>query len=241
MKAIRILFMPFYRVWFYTLVMVGITLCSPLLFFGTLRESWYNVYFKGARWWGMFVLFGMGFLPKVERRTKYKQGASYMFVANHVSMIDIMLMLYVANRPFVFVGKKELAKIPIFGFFYRRGCILVDRNDPASRRSVYVQAQKRLADGLGICIFPEAGVPDPSVTLAPFKDGAFRLAVEHQIPIAHMTFVDNKRRFPYAFFQGTIGGTLRVVVHPVLPTKGLDLEDRRELKDQTRALIEGAL
>ena len=65
----------------------------------------------------MFVLFGMGFMPKVERRTKYKPGASYMFVANHVSMIDIMLMLYVANRPFVFVGKKELAKIPIFGFF----------------------------------------------------------------------------------------------------------------------------
>ena len=130
MKLIQYLLLPFYRVWFYTLVMVGITLFSPLLFLGTVREHWYKIYFTGARWWGMFVLFGMGFIPKVERRTEYVPGASYMFVANHVSMIDIMLMLYVANQPFVFVGKKELAKIPIFGFFYRRGCILVDRNDP---------------------------------------------------------------------------------------------------------------
>jgi 1-acyl-sn-glycerol-3-phosphate acyltransferase len=240
MKLIQYLLMPFYRVWFYTLVMVGITLFSPLLFLGTVRERWYKIYFTGARWWGMFVLFGMGFMPKVERRTEYVPGASYMFVANHVSMIDIMLMLYVANRPFVFVGKKELAKIPIFGFFYRRGCILVDRNDPASRRSVYAQAQKRLSEGLGICIFPEGGVPNPKIDLAPFKDGAFRLAVEHQIPIAPMTFVDNKRRFPYSFFVGS-PGTLRVVCHPVIETKGLGLDGRRDLKDQTRALIESAL
>jgi 1-acyl-sn-glycerol-3-phosphate acyltransferase len=240
MKLIQYLLMPFYRVWFYTLVMVGITLFSPLLFLGTVREHWYKIYFTGARWWGMFVLFGMGFIPKVERRTEYVPGASYMFVANHVSMIDIMLMLYVANRPFVFVGKKELAKIPIFGFFYRRGCILVDRNDPASRRSVYAQAQKRLSEGLGICIFPEGGVPNPKIDLAPFKDGAFRLAVEHQIPIAPMTFVDNKRRFPYSFFVGS-PGTLRVVCHPVIETKGLGLDDRRDLKGQTRALIESEL
>ncbi|MDA0718674.1 MAG: lysophospholipid acyltransferase family protein [Bacteroidetes bacterium] len=240
MKLIQYLLMPFYRVWFYLLVMVGITLFSPLLFLGTVHERWYKIYFTGARLWGMFVLFGMGFIPKVERRTQYVPGASYMFVANHVSMIDIMLMLYVANRPFVFVGKKELAKIPIFGFFYRRGCILVDRNDPASRRSVYAQAQKRLSEGLGVCIFPEGGVPNLKIDLAPFKDGAFRLAVEHQIPIAPMTFVDNKRRFPYSFFDGS-PGTLRVVCHPVIETKGLGLDGRRDLKDQTRALIESAL
>jgi 1-acyl-sn-glycerol-3-phosphate acyltransferase len=93
---------------------------------------------------------------------------------------------------------------------------------------------------LGICIFPEGGVPNPKIDLAPFKDGAFRLAVEHQIPIAPMTFVDNKRRFPYSFFVGS-PGTLRVVCHPVIETKGLGLDGRRDLKDQTRALIESEL
>ncbi|HCK05401.1 MAG TPA: 1-acyl-sn-glycerol-3-phosphate acyltransferase, partial [Flavobacteriaceae bacterium] len=71
MKLIQYLLMPFYRAWFYLLVMVGITLFSPLLFLGTVRERWYKIYFTGARLWGMFVLFGMGFIPKVERRTQY--------------------------------------------------------------------------------------------------------------------------------------------------------------------------
>jgi 1-acyl-sn-glycerol-3-phosphate acyltransferase len=42
-------------------------------------------------------------------------------------MADIMLMLAVVKNPFVFVGKRELAKVPLFGFFYKRTCILVDR------------------------------------------------------------------------------------------------------------------
>ena len=50
-----------------------------------------------------------------------------MLVANHTSMLDIMLMLKVSKNPFVFIGKKELAKIPLFGFFYKRVCIMVDR------------------------------------------------------------------------------------------------------------------
>lgn len=232
--------MVVYRLWFYLLVMVGITIFSPFLMIGGLKESWYNIYFSGARWWGIFVLFGMGYWPKIDRQVRYKKSENYMFVSNHTSMMDIMLMLYAANRPFVFVGKKELSKIPLFGYFYKRGCILVDRSDPSSRRDVYAQAQKRLKAGLSICIFPEGGVPDPSIELSPFKDGAFRLAIEHKIPIAPMTFLDNKKRFPYAFFEGSVG-RMRVIMHEFLPTAHLEIEDRRVLKDQTRTVILEAL
>ena len=232
--------MVVYRLWFYLLVMVGITIFSPFLMIGSLKESWYNIYFSGARWWGIFVLFGMGYWPKIDRQVRYKKSENYMFVSNHTSMMDIMLMLYAANRPFVFVGKKELSKIPLFGYFYKRGCILVDRSDPSSRRDVYAQAQKRLKAGLSICIFPEGGVPDPSIELSPFKDGAFRLAIEHKIPIAPMTFLDNKKRFPYAFFEGSVV-RMRVIMHEFLPTAHLEIEDRRVLKDQTRTVILEAL
>jgi len=232
--------MVVYRLWFYLLVMVGITIFSPFLMIGSLKESWYNIYFSGARWWGIFVLFGMGYWPKIDRQVRYKKSENYMFVSNHTSMMDIMLMLYAANRPFVFVGKKELSKIPLFGYFYKRGCILVDRSDPSSRRDVYAQAQKRLKAGLSICIFPEGGVPDPSIELSPFKDGAFRLAIEHKIPIAPMTFLDNKKRFPYAFFEGSVG-RMRVIRHEFLPTAHLEIEDRRALKDQTHTVILEAL
>ena len=115
-----------------------------------------------------------------------------MFVANHTSMTDIMLMLAVNKKPFVFVGKVELAKIPLFGYFYKRTCILVDRANSKSRMAVFERAQKRLNSGLSICIFPEGGVPDDeSIVLDEFKDGAFRIAIEHQLPIVPIVFFDN--------------------------------------------------
>ena len=68
-----------------------------------------------------------------------------------------MMMLKTSKNPFVFVGKKELVNIPVFGFFYKRVCILVDREDSRSRSGVYRRAQRRLNQGLSICIFPEGG------------------------------------------------------------------------------------
>jgi len=166
---------------------------------------------------------------------------SYMFIANHTSMTDIMLMLYAAKNPFVFVGKKELSKIPLFGFFYKRTCILVDRNDARSKLEVFNSVQERFDMGLSVCIFPEGGVPDDTdVLLDNFKDGAFRLAIEHKIPIAPMTFHDNKKRFPFAFFSGS-PGKMRVKTHKVIPTSNLELEDKRKLRNLTRDIILGEL
>ena len=160
-----------------------------------------------------------------------------MFIANHTSMADIMLMLYVAKKPFVFVGKKELSKLPLFGFFYKRTCILVDRNDSRSRREVFNSVQKKFDLGLSVCIFPEGGVPDDTeILLDSFKDGAFRLAIEHNIPIAPMTFHDNKKRFSYEFFSGS-PGKMRVKIHNIIPTSTLCLEDKRMLRKETRDLI----
>jgi 1-acyl-sn-glycerol-3-phosphate acyltransferase len=160
-----------------------------------------------------------------------------MLVANHTSMTDIMLMLAIMPKnPFVFVGKKELSKIPLFGFFYKRTCILVDRNNSKSRQDVFVRAQKRLNQGLSVCIFPEGGVPHESVLLDEFKDGAFRLAIEHQIPIVPMTFFDNKKRFSFTFLSGTTG-RMRVKIHTPIETEGKTLEHRKALKEEVRNLI----
>lgn len=179
----------------------------------------------------------MGFHYHIEREQQMEKDKSYMLVANHTSMTDIMLMLVVSKNPFVFVGKKELAKIPVFGFFYKRTSILVDRGSSKSRFEVFKRAQHRLNQGLSICIFPEGGVPeDESILLDEFKDGAFRLAIEHQIPIVPMTFADNKKRFSFKFFSGS-PGRMRVKVHSFISTEGLTLDDKKELKDKVREVI----
>ncbi len=214
-----------------------ILIFSPILIISIVKEEWYPLFFKIARGWSRFILFGMGFIPVIKRETSYQKGQSYMFVANHTSMTDIMLMLYVSKNPFVFVGKKELAKIPLFGFFYKRSCILVDRKDLKSKRDVFNSVQRKLDLGYSVCIFPEGGVPDDeSIVLDDFKDGAFRLAIEYKIPIAPMTFLDNKKRFSYTFFSGG-PGKLRVKVHKLISTSTFTLKDKKELKSKTRDVI----
>ena len=160
-----------------------------------------------------------------------------MIVANHTSMTDIMLMLVVLKRPFVFVGKKELTKIPLFGYFYKRTCILVDRGSQRSRKEVFESAQRRLNNGTSICIFPEGGVPeDESILLDSFKDGAFRLAIDHQIPIVPVVFYDNKKRFPYQFFQGS-PGQMRAKIKRFIPTSGKTQLEKKCIREETREVI----
>ncbi len=237
MKLIKQILATFYRIWVYLIIALFTILLFPFLLVSILKRSWYPYFFMVARTWSTCVLYGMGCFPIIKRDIQYEKGKSYMFVANHTSMADIMLMFYVTKSPFVFVGKKELAKIPLFGYIYKRTCILVDRGNTKSRVEAFRRAEIRLNEGLSVCIFPEGGVPDDlSLLLDEFKDGAFRLSIEHQIPIAPMTFHDNKKRFPYSFFVGS-PGKMRVRVHKLIHTEKLTLDNRKELKKQTRDVI----
>ena len=209
----------------------------PFLFISILKEKWYPYFFVMARIWAKIILFGMGFRVELETEEEIIEGKSYMFVANHTSMTDIMLTLSVVKNPFVFVGKKELTKIPLFGFFYKRTCILVDRSSSKSRMEVFERAQKKINQGFSICIFPEGGVPlDESIVLDEFKDGAFRLAIDHQIPIVPITFGDNKKRFSYTFFSGS-PGLMRVKIHSFFDTKDKPSEYKKTLKASVREVI----
>ena len=235
MRIFKVIFWILWRIWFYILMGIPILVMFPFLVISILKEKWYPYFFIMARIWAKVILFGSGFYYKIETEQKPEKGKSYMFIANHTSMADIMLMLAVNKNPFVFVGKVELVKIPLFGFFYKRTCILVDRNSSKSRMEVFNRAQKRLNQGLSICIFPEGGVPhDESILLDDFKDGAFRLAIEHQIPIVPITFADNKKRFSYTFLSGS-PGIMRVKIHKFIETKGLPSDSKKVIKEVREA------
>ena len=236
MKVIKYPFWIFYRIWFYVLVALPIIVLFPILLISISREQWYPFFFKLARFWAKFILYGMGFLIKIKREQVPDNKKSYMFIANHTSMTDIMLMLAVVKNPFVFVGKKELAKIPLFGFFYKRTCILVDRSSERSRKAVFLRAQKRLQQGLSICIFPEGGVPDEKIILDEFKDGAFRLAINHKIPIVPIVFYDNKKRFSYTFFSGE-PGKMRAKILKFIQTNELSIPETKKTNETARSMI----
>lgn len=237
MRGIKIIFWSFWRIWFYVLMAIPILIMLPFLIVSILSESGYPYFFKMARIWAKFILFGMGFYYKISKEQELEANKSYVFIANHTSMIDIMLMLVTVNKPFVFVGKKELVKIPIFGFFYKRTCILVDRDCSRSRGKVFEKAQKRINQGLSICIFPEGKVPDDkSIVLDEFKKGAFRLAVDYQLTIVPIVFLDNKKRYSYTIFSGK-PGLLRVKILSFITTGNKTKTNIDEIRDCSWSLI----
>ncbi|MEK9604276.1 MAG: lysophospholipid acyltransferase family protein [Flavobacteriaceae bacterium] len=226
-----------WRAWFYFISSIMVVLMFPLLAALLIFPNGYRPFFWIARnIWSRSILFCMGFRMKKVLKTDLDLQKSYLLVANHSSYIDIMLMFAASPNPFVFVGKKELVKIPFFGYLYKRAAIMVDRSSSKSRYGVYGRAKKVLEKGYSVCIFPEKDYLDETVLLNPFKHGAFRIAVEHQLPVCPMIFLDCKRKFPWYTTHG-YPGQLRVEVHPPFATQGLTEKDIPELQQKTYDLI----
>lgn len=236
MRYIKIPFLLIWRLWFYLLLFTTIIAMIPLLLVLTAKESYYATFWKLVRGWSFLLIYAMGFRLKVEAEQQLDPNQSYMFCSNHASLMDPFVLIALSKNPIVFVGKKELVKIPIFGFFYKRVVIMVDRGSHKSRKEVYERARKKLKNGVSIVIFPEGGVPDDHVVLGPFKNGAFSLAIEHEIPIVPQTYYDCKRLFSWDVLRGGMG-TFRVKQHRFIETKGLDVSEMRELRDQTFSIM----
>lgn len=225
-----------YHIWYYVVVFCSIMLILPFIFFTSLKEDTYHNFFWWARRWAMLVLVGMGYYWQVKRLGKIDRNQTYVIIGNHASEIDIMLMLVLVKNDFVFIGKKELAKLPLFGYFYKRTNILVDRQSISSKKAVLIEAATRLQSGVSVCIFPEGGIPDPKHTLAPFKAGAFKLAIAENLPILPISFPDNKRHFG-EFWDGGYPGLLRATIHQPVATTGMTENDISALMKTCYELI----
>ena len=225
-----------WRVWFYVFFGASLLLMMPFLFMLTLSENQYPALYKIIRAFSKTLIFVMGFRLKKQIEEPLDVTQSYMFCPNHTSMLDPFILISMVKKPIVFVGKAELKKIPVFGFFYKRICILVDRSSHKSRKEVYFSAKRRLKNGTSVAIFPEGLVPTEDVILSPFKNGAFSLAIEHQIPIVPATYYDCKRYFSWTYFKGR-PGTIRIKQHKPIYTKGLDKKSLKEIKQQTFTIL----
>jgi 1-acyl-sn-glycerol-3-phosphate acyltransferase len=239
-KYLKIPFLFIWRMWFYILILVTILLMSPFLLVLTAKEKYYPTFWKMIRVWAKVLVYGMGFRLKIQNDQVIERDKSYMFCPNHASLMDPFVLIVLSKNPIVFVGKQEFVKIPIFGFFYKRVVIMVDRSNPESRKRVYEIAKNKLKNGTSMAIFPEGLVPTENIVLAPFKNGAFSLAIEFEIPIVPQVYYDCKRLFSWNFFKGS-PGVFRIHQHKFIETKGLKKDDLSTLKEHTFNLIEADL
>ena len=230
-----------YHVWYFVCMLLSIVLLSPWLVWHSRRAAEFHRFYPWARLWAAFIFNGMGLWRKVRYESRIPWNRPYIVVSNHASELDILLCYRLVKSPMVFIGKAELGKIPLFGFFYKRTSILVDRSSLASKRAVMEKAANQLAGGTGLCIYPEGGIPkNPKTRLASFKNGAFKLAIESGTPILPIAFPDNRKRFP-DFLSGGSPGLIRATVLTPIEVLGMTLQDVDALSDRVFSLLQAEL
>ncbi len=149
-----------------------------------------------ARAWMNVWLNLVGCPVKVVGRSNFKPGEAYIVTCNHNSLMDIPLsspFIPYANKT---IAKTSFAKIPLFGWYYRKGSVLVDRNSDKSRRASLVRMRYVLRLGMHMCIYPEGTRNRSTQPLKKFYDGAFRLAVDTKSSIIPTLIFHTKKALP---------------------------------------------
>ena len=169
-----------------------------------------------------------------------RRGHSYVVVSNHQSLYDILVIYGWLDLDLKWVMKEELRKVPGIGFGCKAaGHIFVDRKNPKRARITIQQAIERLGDGIGILFFAE-GTRSTDGRLLPFKTGAFRTAIEQQLPVLPVTVIGTNEVLPNKTLR-VFPGRTRLVVHPCIETEGMDTSQIGQLLNTTRAVIASAM
>ena len=197
----------------------------------------YKICFIWARAWYLFI----GIRHKEIYEAPHDTTQQYIFVANHISYMDIQPIVSSFTQPIRVLGKYEMIKVPIFGWIYKAAVILVDRKD-ATRRSKSVRALKAaIHHGISIFIFPEGTFNITPQPLKDFFDGAFRIAIETQTPIKPLLFIDTLERLHYKSIFSLTPGKCRVIFLEEVPVHHYTMKDIQELKQHVYRLMDEGL
>ena len=200
--------------------MLVFILFMPALFFFTAIVKNEIIVAKLTRYWSKLTIYLSFIFPKVEWEEKLDKKGQYIFCPNHVSTLDIPLILAVLPMPLQYMGKAEIAKIPLFGYFYKNNTVVVYRANRRNAYDAFLKAGDKLKKGINMCIFPEGGIPKADVFLKKFKNGSFRLAIEQNIKTVPITMPDSKSMFPEQYFKGR-PGIVRIKIHKPIDQNNL--------------------
>jgi 1-acyl-sn-glycerol-3-phosphate acyltransferase len=226
-----------YRAWvlfvftfFMLLFLPGILIPA---FFGPRAVSVTFFFMKLWSW----VFSKLNFIPyDMIGRDKIHRKKAYIYISNHTSSLDLPGIAMTIKGQFRPLAKKELLKVPVFGWITRATCVVVDRSSVQSRKRSMDFLKKILRYGISILIFPEGTQNRSSDPVLPFHDGAFRIAIETQQPILPMAVIGaGKLMPPKQFFIQP--GKIKIIVMDEIPTLGMTLDSLPALKEKVFNLI----
>ncbi|MBI4860904.1 MAG: 1-acyl-sn-glycerol-3-phosphate acyltransferase [Candidatus Riflebacteria bacterium] len=187
---------------------------SLSLFLATIGVDGFWVLCHPMAWWGAAEMWWLGVSYDLEGAEKLPRSGPFIVVANHQSLLEVFVYGSM-GRPFVYIMKKEFARIPFLGWFLKQiGQVFLDRADRASAIASLNQAVERLREGKHILIFPE-GTRRPHGTLGPFKKGAFHLAIQSHVPVIPLAMLNSGSLLPAKSLSFRPGVVRMVVCDPI--------------------------
>ena len=198
---------------------------------GPLAKCWAStvIWLAAAR----VIVIGAGNIPSREE--------SYIVVTNHQSQMDIPVLVHSLPLQLRFIGKIELKKIPIFGnALIRAGHFLIDRSNHQKAMEGVWNAGEALKQRVVSVVFAPEGTRSSDGKLLPFKKGAFVMAIETGIPILPLTIEGTR----FSLAKGSLWtrkADVTVTIHQPVLTGSLSYEDRDELSEKVRSIIEEPL
>ena len=191
----------------------------------------------GSFWgmaWARITCWLTPVLLKVQGKENIDPKQSYVIAANHQTGFDIFMLYGYLGVDFKWIMKKELRKIPFIGYASEKvGHIFIDRSSPRAAIRSLEEAKRKLVGGSSVVIFPE-GTRSQGPLMHPFKRGAFKLALELELPLLPVTIVDSWRIKRKGFFN-IVPGRAGLIVHPPLEMEDFNdsLGQLAEITQQT--------
>jgi 1-acyl-sn-glycerol-3-phosphate acyltransferase len=238
----RKLLHPFYALFVLVSFFVCLVTLFPLIFFIGMRDRPFAREFIWhiARYWAKAWLWFIGMPLRVSGPLPTTM-SKYVVVANHISYLDTICIYAAMPCYFRALAKKEMARIPVFGFIYKQLSVLVDRSSPNSRGKSMRLMWRVLKNEANIVIFPEGTFNETGAPLKKFYDGAFRLAVSAQTPVVPLVFPDTNKRWHFSGWWKINPGTNRAVFLDPVDVKGMTMSDIPALKEKVYKLMEQEL
>lgn len=231
-----------YATWAGLIFLIGLLLHLPFFYLFSINRKWHKHASMLNKTWAKLFFFFIFVPVKIEYRFRPKSKQQYIYCANHSTLIDIVTLGIIAKGHTIFMGKKSLAKFPVFGYIFSKFNIMVDRKSKIGSYRALIEAKNAIDEGKNIVFFPEASRSKKAPKMRPFKDGAFRLAIEKGIPIIPVSILYNWKLAEDRFnhFRMT-WCPLKAIVHEPIFSENLNLEDVDNLKDETYQVIEQGL
>ena len=239
-KVFRFLFTIYGFLVFLVLMFVLLPLFIYSFLLPTIKGG--NVLYAICRFWAdaFFFLTGIRYTRISEEESD--RNKEYVFVSNHISYLDIPMMMKAIRRQHVrILGKAEMPKIPIFGYIYKKGAVLVERESSKKRSESVKRLIFFIEKKISVFICPEGTFNTTHQPLKKFYDGAFRIAIETQRPIRPILFLDTYDRLNYNSIFSLNPGKCRAVFLHETNTTGLTVKDIPGLRNKIHKQMEEAL